>query len=525
MRPEDRERAQLEAAGRVVDRHLRAAGAAPHRYLEDLLGDTLYEERRRLDRADPRDPRTRADLAYYHRLQRELRHASGADLARLVADVARRFAQEIVGSFDERVYRITTTAVPAGLSLLLGAMRPRLTSLDELRRGVASHLELRGAAEHVRRLEGHGTLVVVPTHSSHLDSIVLGYAVHLLGMPPLLYGAGLNLFDNPLVSFFMNHLGAYRIDRKKGATLYKDVLKEYASYSLELGYHNLFFPGGTRSRSGAVERHLKKGLLGTTIPAYLAGLARKQAKPNIYYAPCTISYKLVLEAETLIDDYLKETGRSQYVIDDDEFSRPRRILNFMAGLVSMDSRIVVTFSPPLDLFGNPVDEAGRSLDPRGRVIDPSSYVTRHGAPVHDEQRDRQYTEEAAQAIGAAFQRDTVVLSTHVVAHAMFRLLERHNPELDRYRLLRTGGATPSFPVAELAHEVEWVLAALERRADGPRKDAELGRDAAAIIDDATRHFGTYHRQAALVRRGERVFHQDRPLLLYYGNRVGSHALA
>ena len=36
--------------------------------------------------------------------------------------------------------------------------------------------------------------------------------------------------------------------RRKKAPIYKDVLKQYATVSLELGYHNLFFPGGTRSR-------------------------------------------------------------------------------------------------------------------------------------------------------------------------------------------------------------------------------------------------------------------------------------
>jgi glycerol-3-phosphate O-acyltransferase len=46
------------------------------------------------------------------------------------------------------------------------------------------------------------------------------------------------------------------------------VLKEYSTVLLEHGYHSLFFPGGTRSRSGGVERRLKLGLLGTALAAY-----------------------------------------------------------------------------------------------------------------------------------------------------------------------------------------------------------------------------------------------------------------
>ena len=37
---------------------------------------------------------------------------------------------------------------------------------------------------------------------------------------------------------------------------------------IEHGYHSLFFPGGTRSRSGGVERRLKLGLAGTGIEAF-----------------------------------------------------------------------------------------------------------------------------------------------------------------------------------------------------------------------------------------------------------------
>ena len=67
----------------------------------------------------------------------------------------------------------------------------------------------------------------------------------------------------PSSRFFMHNLGAYRVDRRLKHALYKDVLKAYSCVLLERGYHSLFFPGGTRSRSGGVERKLKLGLVGT----------------------------------------------------------------------------------------------------------------------------------------------------------------------------------------------------------------------------------------------------------------------
>ena len=424
------------------------------------------------------------------------------------------------------MYRLATNVIPPGLALLLTATSPKtIRSLGSVRHGLGEHIQIQGAVDQFKHLAERGTLVVTPTHCSHLDSIVLGYAVYMLGMQPLLYGAGLNLFNNPITSFFMNNLGAYRVDRKKSAPLYKDILKEYATIGLELGYDNLFFPGGTRSRSGAIETHLKKGLLGTGIAAYVNNLVAARPKPNVWIVPCTISYQLVLEAETLIDDYLKEVGKSRYIIEDDEFSRPARILHFLSDIISLEGRVVLTFSEPLDIVGNRVDADGNSLDPRGRAVDPARYVMRDGVPVHDEQRDHEYTSELAERMVEAFLRDNVIMATHVVAHAAMDILRRSNPELDLYRLLRTGGALPWIGSNELAGEVDSVRTALRGLSSGPRLDGALERrDARAIVDDALRHFATYHTTAALVRRGEQIYHRDRNLLLYYSGRLQGYDL-
>ena len=41
------------------------------------------------------------------------------------------------------------------------------------------------------------------------------------------------------------------------------------------------------------------------------------APRRIYIVPVTINYRLVLEAETLIADYLAEAGKHRYIITDD----------------------------------------------------------------------------------------------------------------------------------------------------------------------------------------------------------------
>ena len=522
MKSQDRERIQVEVVSRVVDHHVQAARTATEGYLETLVNDTLYHERRRLEHA--KSARAAEESAYYEEVLKKMQHASERDLRQLLEDLARRFAGEVVGNFDNRVYKAATGAIPAGLWLLLNAMSPRrLLSLSGLRNGIKEHLLLEGATDHVKALADRGTLVFVPTHSSNLDSILIGYAIYLLNLPPVIYGAGLNLFSNPLISFFMNNLGAYKVDRKKTSRLYKEVLKIYSTVSMELGYNSLFFPGGTRSRSGAVETKLKRGLLGTTVQAYVGNLRSGRFSPNLYIVPVTINYGLVLEAATLIDDHLKEVGKSRYIIEDDEFSKPRLVYEFLTKLISLDSQIVLGFSTPMDVFGNKVDVEGRSLDARGRVVDAARYVTHDGEPVLDEQRDHQYTNELSSGIVAAFQRDTVVMSTNVTARALFALLTRHNPGVDLYRLLRTGGELTSFPMAEVHQEVDRLMGILRNNDNGPRLGQTVAHgDAAEIVGDALRAFSIFHAHPAAARRGDRIFHEDRNLLLFYSNRLNGY---
>lgn len=523
MRPEDRERIQVEVTQRVVDRYVEMSANQAEGFMQTVVNDTVYHEMRRLERS--RGDK-KAAIAYYQGVRRKLHSGSDADQRQLLEQMARRFVAEVVGNFDERVYRLSTTMVPTGLGVLLNAMSPkRLLSLDRFRRGLADQVSIQGETTLIRGLLDRGTLVVVPTHSSNLDSIILGYAVYLMGIPPLLYGAGLNLFTNPLISFFMRNLGAYRVDRKKTAPVYKEVLKEYATCAAEMGYHQLFFPGGTRSRSGQVEQRLKKGLMGTAVRAYVSNQIADKARPNIYIVPCTLSYKLVLEAETLIGDYLSDAGKARFIIEDDEFSRPRRLANFFSNFLSLDDEIIVRFGQPMDVFGNPVDERGESIDPRGRRVDARSYISRDGVPHFDDQRDMEYTNELSSAIAASFLRENVLMSTNVVARALFTLLRRASPGVDLFRLMHTGGRSASFTMAELHTETEHLLQALSKLPVKPQLTELLKRgDIQEIVNDALTHFGIYHTQAPAVRRGDRVFHEDRKLLYYYGNRLDGYGL-
>jgi glycerol-3-phosphate O-acyltransferase len=530
MRREDKKRAVDEVVARIL------APASTPAALDAAIAEAIYHERRRVEKEKP-SRRRDAKLKKWDQRRRLLLETqaiakgAGSDGANpkavaakraLLEEIGRDFANEVLGNFDPRVYRFTTRLVPLMLSGLLNAFSPtRLArSLPEMP-SIHDRVIVDGEVELARELKDRGTLIVAPTHLSNLDSIVLGYGFFAQGFPPLMYGAGLNLFTNPLISYFMHNLGAYKVDRRKTAPLYKDVLKEYATVSLEFGYHNLFFPGGTRSRSGAIEEKLKLGLLGAGLRAYINNLKAKREKPSIFVIPVTISSELVLEAETLIDDFLKETGQSRYIIADDEFSQPTRIYNFLNRVFELDARIYITLGAPLDVFGNAVRRDGVSIDSRGRPIDPVRYVIDEtGAPAVSKARDEEYTRELGQQLVKSYHRNSTVMGSHLLAFTVYEALRAQNSGQDLYRFLRSNDG--ELPFADVAKRVEQLRVRVEALASQGhiRIDERLrGRPGDDLVLAGLRSLGIYHKRKVVERRGDKLSPVDRNLLYYYRNRL------
>ncbi len=487
-----------------------------------LLNDAAYHETRRLGASGG------AELAEWRGLAGALGRMSDSEQRAKLEELVRRYAWDVAGNFDKRVYKFASKAMAPLVGVLLS---PRstlrnlhhsfdMTSLD-------GRIDVQGPREHVRKLSEIGTLIHVPTHLSNLDSVVFGFAIERAGLPPATYGAGKNLFTNPVLSYFMHNLGAYRVDRRLKHQLYKDVLKAYSCVLIERGFHSLFFPGGTRSRSGSVERRLKLGLAGTGVEAFVRTAVRGKTQP-VFFVPSTINYLLTLEAETLIDDFLTEEGKGRYIIEDDESTQVSRIASFMNKLMGLDAACVIRFSQPVDCFGNPVDENGVSHDARGRAIDPASYILdRDDKPVRDGARDAQYTRELGEVICASYKRDTVVMSTHLAAAAAFDHLRRAVGSADLFALLRHSDDV-SVPRARLAADLDVLLAkARELEAKGELVlAAGLKRaDGAQVLDEALRAFAGYHTNEVLAPRGVDLVLRDTRLLFYYQNRLAAHGLA
>lgn len=484
------------------------------------LAEAVYLERRRWSAGDSPGP---GEGEAMDALARTL-HQGRAERERAALALVSLYTAEVHNRFSPRTYEFATRVLPGALTRLLTASQP--TDLLAADFDPQSRIVVSGPLDKLRRLSERHTFVVTPTHVSNLDSPLIGYALYAAGLPPVVYGAGLNLFSNPLMAFFMSRLGAYTVDRRKKHGLYKDVLKDYSIETISRRCHSLFFPGGTRSRSGRIETRLKKGLLGTGLTAWQEGLASGRAAPEVLVVPCVLSCSLVLEAETLIEESLKEEGRQRYIISDDEFADGRAVASFARRVLNLDASLYVRFSEPLDLLGNPVDDEGRSLDARGEPFDRRGYVTdRDGAVVRDEQRDHVYTQALAAAIERSFLRDNTALSTHVAAFSAWNLLRAAHPALDLYQVALLAPSERVLPLAGLLSSMERVCERLAALAQAARVRTALPAGGArAVLEEAVLRFASFHTRRALAHHGADAVIVDPKLALYYSNRLVGYGL-
>src|SRR5579871_98154 len=183
-----------ETVARVVAE--RRGHARGPRDLEYVLNDVCFHEDRRFRSSGKLSDEDRELRGRFRRLQKGLRRMSEGELADALADLAGWYARDVVGNFNPAVFAVVTRIIPVGLNLLFAPFKlsRSLADASQLRERIL----IEGQVADLARLARRATLVVVPTHLSNLDSIVVGFALERSQLPPCTYGAGKNLFDNPL---------------------------------------------------------------------------------------------------------------------------------------------------------------------------------------------------------------------------------------------------------------------------------------------------------------------------------------
>ncbi|MBC7385319.1 MAG: 1-acyl-sn-glycerol-3-phosphate acyltransferase [Cryobacterium sp.] len=522
-----------EIRPRVVDEVVRRTlSEVPPEKVESELTAALYLERLRLQRERPSlftFRRLNRDRKLWREIQSDLLKPSAlADRQGMFKNVAARYAEEIAGHFDSKIYRYATKILPYGFNWLLNAASVKSILPWGMTEDVRNRLKVEGEIAHLRKLTQIGTVLLVPTHQSNIDSILIGYVIYLMGLPPFAYGAGLNLFSNPLLSFLMSNLGAYTVDRQKGNRIYKALLKNYSVKILREGIHSIFFPAGGRVRNGAIESKLKLGLLGTALEAQIENLRAGKTSPKVFIVPMTTSYHFVLEASTLIDDHLAEAGKHRFIITDDESSKFSKVVHFFWKLFKSQSGMTVRVGKPLDIFGNFVNEEGNSIGPNGTMIAPEKWLSSYGELKTSPSRDNEYTRMLGARIVERYHAENTVLTSHLVAFTFFESLRNRYPDYDLYRLLRMSLAQRTLPMDEFLKEAEGMHRRILEAADQQlfHITPELRTvDVKSWVKDGIRNLGLFHGNAVLKREGNVLYSEDMNLLYYYRNRLAGYGLS
>ena len=523
-----------EVSRKSIDRILELRPT--RKQLIDELEATAYREQNRIKRnrwrVDPKD-----DSRFWSEVKKGLIEASAkinedSDKTHeeILKRIVTRYANEIAGSFKPNSYRVTRELIKFWFSRLLnGARVKKFGAFFRNQYTLRDKIQIVGKVKLLRKLAKKGTVVMVPTHFSNLDSILIGWVIHSLGLPAFIYGAGLNLFNIKIFAYFMNSLGAFKVDRRKKNLPYLETLKMYSNLAIQKGAHSLFFPGGTRSRSGLIEKQLKLGLLSTTIEAqrnlYMENPDAAEVR-KIFVVPVTLNYNFVLEAPDLIEDYLHVKGQDKYFPEQDKYGSIQ-LLRFMFKFFTKGSNISVSIGPALDVLGNYVDEEGHSIDNQGRLIHTKDYFISNGQISEDKQREDEYTRMLSQKIVREYHRINRVFASHLAAYVAFEMWQRKFPKLDLFGLLRLPEEDLELDYAQFRETFKRVRKRIYELNDEGKVyfATHLKGKVDNVLKTGIENVGIFHlKRPLLLNKKGNIITKDLTVLYYYHNRLVGYDL-
>ena len=504
--------------------------------LLDELEATVYREQQRMIRnrwrVDPQD-----EPRFWSKIKNDLIELTAKPLdentqreEEILKRIVQRYANEIAGNFNPSSYKFAREIIKFWFARLLNAARvKKFGAIFRNQYTLRDKIQIVGKVKQLRKLAKKGTIVMVPTHFSNLDSILIGWVIHSLGLPAFIYGAGLNLFNIKIIAYFMNSLGAYKVDRRKKNLPYLETLKMYSSLAIQKGAHSLFFPGGTRSRSGMIEKMLKLGLLSTATEAqrniYLNTPEGVEAQ-KIFVVPVTLNYHFVLEAPELIDEYLSVKGQDRYLPEQDKYGS-WQLLQFLFKFITKGSNISVSIGRPLDIMGNYVNDEGHSVDAQDRIIHTRDYFLSNGHITIDKQLEDEYTRMLSQRIVAEYHRINRVFASHLVAFVAFELWQRKYAKLDLFGLLRLPEEELEIDYAEFRKTCKRVRKQIYRlkKDDKVNYATHLKGKIDLVIRHGLESVGTFHlKRPLLMNKQGNIITRDLNTLYYYHNRLVGYDL-
>jgi glycerol-3-phosphate O-acyltransferase len=214
-----------------------------------------------------------------------------------------------------------------------------IAALDQVVARTAAHLfsgvEVDEAGiERLRELAKEGTLVLLPSHKSHMDYVILTWILYRHRLPLPLVAAGDNLDFFPMGPLFRK-AGAFFIRRTfAGDRLYAAVVDAYVRRMLKDGSPLEFFLEGGRSRTGKLLPP-KLGLLSLVVDAALGVPTR-----TTWFCPVSIGYERFIEEKAFVAELAGGEKRKEDV---------RGLVRSASVVVGRYGVLSVQFGRPLSL--------------------------------------------------------------------------------------------------------------------------------------------------------------------------------
>lgn len=241
---------------------------------------------------------------------------SKLEYPRVVKKRARKQLKEIAANFSL-----------GWIKFLSAAMNPIFDALYEGYDVDADGLDV------VRKTARDRHIVLVPSHKSHMDYLLISNVFYQHGLMPPHIAAGANLSFFPL-GFIFRKTGAFFLRRSfQGDELYTTVFSEYLIKILNEGFPVEFFIEGTRSRTGKLGRP-RYGMASMVLRAVAEGRAE-----NITFIPINVGYEKIVEGRSYSTELMGGEKQSENLSG---------VLKATKVLRTKHGRVYVEFEQPLD---------------------------------------------------------------------------------------------------------------------------------------------------------------------------------
>jgi glycerol-3-phosphate O-acyltransferase len=304
--------------------------------------------------------------------------------------------------------------------------------------------------ETLERVTEGNEVIYVPCHRSHMDYLLLSYAIFRQGYAIPHIAAGINL-NMPVIGRLLRKGGAFFIRRSfRGSTLYTVVFMSYLAAIMARGHSIEYFIEGGRSRTGRLLQP-KTGMLSMTVRSFL----RAPQRP-VVFVPVYFGYERIVEGSTYIGELSGKAKEKESVFG---------LLRTLRKLRERFGHVHVNIGEPIAL---------------------EDVLTRHGVASPERQSDTQTTGEFREPVPPRPREepDKAVLSSIVedLAHRIMVNINSAAAVTPINLLAMTLLAAPrqALPEADLHRQLDLYLALLR---DSPYSEriTLTPLDSAAIV--------------------------------------------